>query len=355
MNQSWPFCRRQFLRLVPGAGAMALGSGLSRRAAAAEELVVTMYGGPMEQGWRRNVINPFEQQFGASVTVATGLSLDNLAKMRAQRADPQMDVVAMDTVAAQPAAKEGLYERLDPARVPVFNDLFNWAVQKDRYYVSWLAVYYGLAYNTEKIKTPPTSWWDMWKPEYKGHVIFPDMSNAGATYVLHIFNTILGGDTNANDMDRAFEKVKSLKPQLLTFWTNHDQVGQLLSQGEAWITPWPSDRLITLKSLGAPVGIVMPKEGVPFGTSEMGITKGTKHLELAEKYLNFALGPEQQKRNAETIFIGPTNRKVQVAPDLAKDLGMNPGPDVKRIEYPDWDKVAQHRASWVERWNREIR
>jgi putative spermidine/putrescine transport system substrate-binding protein len=344
--------RRSLLRA--GAGATALLATQPGASWAREELVVTMYGGPMEEGWRRNVVDPFVKQFDADVTIATGLSLENLAKMRAQRQNPELDVVAMDTVAAVPAAREGLYEQLDPNRIPVLNDLYDWAIEPHRYYVSWLSVYYGLAYNTQKIPRP-TSWEDMWNPVYKGHVIFPDISNVGATYMMHILNTIGGGDTNANQVDVGFKKIASLKPQLLTFWTNHDQVGQLLSQGDAWITPWPSDRLLTLKSLGAPVDIVIPREGVPFGTSEMGITKGTKHQALAEKYLNFALGPEAQAHNAQTIFIGPTNKKTQVPEQLAKDLGMNPGPEVKRIAYPDWEKVAAYRAGWIDRWNREIK
>src|SRR3954452_21064673 len=97
--------------------------------------------------------------------------------------------------------------------------------------------------------------------------------NPETLHVMHILNTIGGGNTNGNDVEVGFRRIASLKPQLLTFWTNHDQVAQLLAQGDAWITPWPSDRLITLKSHGAPVNIVIPKEGVPFGTSEIGISK----------------------------------------------------------------------------------
>ncbi|MBV9785160.1 MAG: polyamine ABC transporter substrate-binding protein [Acidisphaera sp.] len=344
--------RRMILRA--GASGAALSFMRPCPVRASEEIVVTMYGGPMETGWRRNVVDPFQKESGIDVTLATGLSLENLAKMRAQRQNPELDVVAMDTVVAVPAARERLYEQLDPKRIPVMNDLYDWAIEPNRYYLSWLSVYYGLAYNTQRIPRP-TSWEDMWNPAYKGHVIFPDISNVGATYVMHILNTIGGGDTNANQVDVGFRRIASLKPQLLTFWTNHDQVGQLLSQGDAWITPWPSDRLLTLKSLGAPVDIVIPKEGVPFGTSEMGITKGTKHQEAAERYLNFALSPEAQARNAETIFVGPTNKKTQVPAELAHDLGMNPGPEVKRIAYPDWSTIAPFRAGWIDRWNREIK
>jgi putative spermidine/putrescine transport system substrate-binding protein len=343
--------RRQ--TLLSASAAVLAGALPFRFARAAEELVVTMYGGEMERGWRRNVVDPFEDQFDAAVTIATGTSLDNLAKMRAQRDDPQIDVVCMDPIGAIPAANEGLYEELDPSRIPVIADLYDWAVNK--YHLSWLSVYYGLCYNTEKIKEPPTSWEDLWNPAYKEHVIFPDISNGGSTLMMHVFNTIAGGDTNNNDVEAGWQKVKSLKPQILTFWTSHDQVAQLLSQGDAWIAPWPTDRLLTLKAQGAPVGIVIPKEGVPFSQSEIGIAKGTKHKELAEQYINFALAPEQQKKNSETIWIGPTNKKVELDPELAKDLGVNPPPGTVRIPVPDYGKIAAYREEWIEWWNREIR
>ena len=107
--------RRQTLL---GASAAVLAGALPFRfARAAEDLVVTMYGGEMERGWRRNVVDPFEDQFDAAVTIATGTSLDNLAKMRAQRDDPQIDVVCMDPIGAIPAAT---FEAAggDPTKLP---------------------------------------------------------------------------------------------------------------------------------------------------------------------------------------------------------------------------------------------
>lgn len=348
--------RRAVLRGLAGGSAAVLAAARGRPAAAADdELVVTMFGGAMEQGWRRTVIEPFEKQFKVRVTVASGTTLVTLAKMRAEKGNPQMDVVVMDSPGAVPAAAEGLWEKLDPARIPVMKELPDWAIDKDRNYVSWLTAYYGLAYNTQKVKEPPASWEDLFKPEYKGRVIFPDMSNVGATYLLHVFAILTGGDINSNNVESAFRKVKALRPSVLTLWTSHDQVAQLLTQGEAWIGPWPSDRAITIKAQGAPIGISAPREGVPFNTSQMGIVKGTKRRELAEKYINFALGAEAQQRASEAIFIGPTNPNAKVPSGLARDLGIDPAAPLKKLPPPDFSRIAAYRDGWVERWNREIR
>jgi hypothetical protein len=46
---------------------------------------------------------------------------------------------------------------------------------------------------------------------------------------------------------------------------------------------------------------------------------------------------------------------VQIPPDLARDLGINPGPGVIRLPVPDWGRIAAYRPDWIERWNREIK
>ena len=50
----------------------------------------------------------------------------------------------------------------------------------------------------------------------------------------------------------------------------------------------------------------------------IGIAKGSKQRALAEKYINYSLAVAPQKLNAETMYIGPTNRGVQFADDVAK-------------------------------------
>lgn len=365
--------RRSFLKVALGAGATVLVAACgpatqpapagtvpagtaapsAKSSGGSEELVVTSYGGTFEENWRKNIIAPFEQQTGATVTVVTGLSLQILAKMRAEKGSPQMDVVTMDTLGAVPAVQEGLYERLDPARIPSLGEMSDWALEKGGNYVSFLTAYEGLAYNTDKVKEPPASWEDLWKPEYKGHVLFPDISTVHAIYALQTLAKMTGGDLNTDTVDSAFQKLASLKPSIVTFWTSHDQAAQLLNQGEAWLTPWSSDRALTQKASKAPIAMTIPKEGATFFTSEMGISKGTKHKELAEKYVSFSLSAESQQRMADTNFSGPTNKNVQLPPDQAKDLGLAPEQQAGRISV-DWDKIAALRDGWTERWNREI-
>lgn len=316
-----------------------------------EELVTTVFGGTLEKAWRTNVIQPFEKQHNVRVRVVTGLSVENLAKLRAQKDNPQIDVFMFDTPIALIGAKEGLLETLDPERIPNLRDLHDFAMDSTRQHVAVYTVSVFLGYNTQYVKEKPTSWADLWKPEYKGKVLVPYISQITGAYFIAILGHAFG--KGVFDADTAFARLKSLRPNILTFPTSHDQTAQLMNQGEGWMQPWSNDRIATQVKAGAPIGMAIPKEGSVFATGAMGIAKGTKRKALAEKYVNFTIGEAAQAANAESIFLAPVNKKVQLTSEAAQFVPY--GDVLKRLFVIDWDEFTKHRDQWVDRWNREIK
>lgn len=327
-------------------------AGIGAAVGQANDVTVILPGGTLARAFRKNVVEPFEKKYQARVNVVTGLTMENLAKLRAQKGNPQIDVVIFDPPGAIPAAKEGLLETLDPERIPNMKLLHPWAVQKDRYYVTWLTANQVLAYNTKFVKEPPRSWGDLWKPEYKGKVVLPDISTSHGVYFVSIVSKMQTGNDLYNT-DAAFEKLKALRPNVLTFYTSHDQVAQLLNSGEAWLVPWAGDRALTQVAAKAPVAAAVPKEGAIFWTSEMGIPKGAKSKALAEKYIDMAMSAEVQTIHAQEVSLGPSNRTVKLEGELAQNLPY--GERLKELIAPDWDKLDQLRSVWTDRWNREMR
>ncbi len=320
-------------------------------AAEPEELVVTLYGGTLEKGWRVNVIQPFEKQYNARVRVVTGLSGENLAKLRAQKDNPQIDVFMLNTDLALVGAREGLLETLDPAAIPNMRNVYDFALDRTRQHVAIYSLTMLLAYNTESVKEKPTSWSDMWKPEYKGKILLPNISQITGTLFLAVLGHTYG--KGWNDTEAAFAKLKSLRPSILTFPTSHDQTAQLLTQGEAWMQPWYNDRIGTQIKSGAPIGAVLPKEGSIFASGAMAIAKGTKHKALAEKYVNMVLSEQAQSANASAIYLAPTNKNVRVPAEVAPFVPH--GEMMKRLFLVDWDEFNKLRDTWIDRWNREIK
>ncbi len=338
--------------LLAGAAlAAAVGKSTDPAFAQSNEIVITLPGGTLERVLRKSWVEPFQSKYNAKVLVVTGLTMENLAKLRAQKGNPQLDVVSFDPPGAVPAANEGLLEKLDPERIPSLKQQYPWELQKHGLFATvWLSNQV-LAYNTKSIKEPPKSWADLWKPEYKGKVILPDISTSHGMFFISMVSKMQSGDLY--NTEAAFARLKSLKPNVLTLWTSHDQVAQLLNAGEAWLAPWTSDRALSQTAAGAPVASTVPGEGAIYFTTQIGIAKGSKHKDLAEKFLDLALAPEAQLINAQEAFLGPGNSQVKLPSPLADNLAY--GDRLKSLLAPDWDRIDKVRNEWTERWNREIR
>ena len=156
------------------------------------------------------------------------------------------------------------------------------------------------------------------------------------------------------DADAAFARVKTLRPSVLTFWTSHDQLAQLLVQGEVWLSPWASDRAAFQVKSGAPIASIAPEGGRDLRHGRHGHRQGLRSSGRSPRSTSTThWRSPPQKLNAETMYIGPTNRGVQLADDVAKLVPY--GDNLKRLVAPDWDEFGKRRDQWVERWNREIK
>lgn len=324
--------------------------GSPTHAGQAEELVVAVFGGTFEQAWRNLVNRPFERQQNARIRVVTGLSVSILARMRAQRDNPEIDLAMFNVDNAIQAVNNGVLDNLDPQRIPNMNDVHEAARDPKNRFANFLIDNQVLTYNTRFVQQPPTSWDDLWRSEFKGKVSMSDMNSGAGPYIIAILSKVYG--KGYFDSDAGFAKLKALRPSVLTFFTSPDQITQLLNQGDVWMAVWGSDRAAVSIRAGVPIGSIVPKEGALFWMISMGMAKGTKHKELAEKYVNFVLSEPVQKSLAAATFLSPTNRKVRLTGNLAKYLAY--GDTFKSLATLDWDEFARVRDGWVDRWNREI-
>jgi hypothetical protein len=118
------------------------------------------------------------------------------------------------------------------------------------------------------MKTPPTSWADLYDPKYKGRVIIPSLQNTeGLAEPVrrrpprHRKRCFAAAQ---KDTDAGFKKLAGIKANLLTIYTQMPQAYNLLEQGEAWMIS--AGHLVRShserKAAGAPIELAAPKEGV---------------------------------------------------------------------------------------------
>jgi spermidine/putrescine-binding protein len=273
-----------------------------------------------------------------------------MAKLRAAGARAEFDVAYMDSPIVKQAKAEGLLPPLEPAKIAGWSDLYEASRDKDGYWVSMMFAGTIITYNTNLVKTAPTSWADLWKPEWKGKLAIPDISGTSGQQFLMAAARLHGG--SVENIDPGFEAIKKLKPNVQMMYTQPDQIIPLFERGDIALAVWYTDRTGAAALKGVPVAAAYPKEGGIGIVPTVSVPKASQKRELAQKYIAVLLSPEGQLCFGQSQFAGPTNRNVKLPPDLAKLVPS--GPIVERMFFPDTDLVARKFPEWSERWGREI-
>lgn len=332
-------------------GAAALGLGLAVAVPlSAQELVVGVFGGSFADNTKLCHVAPFEQATGAKVRLVLGSSVQNVARIRATKGNPDLDVAYMDLAIAVQAKGEGLLDRIDTAKVANYADVYPSARDSDSRFVGMMYGASAIAYNPNVIKTPPTSWADLWKPEYKGKVAIGDISGTSGLHMLIAAARLNGG--SLDNIEPGFKAIAELKPNVVMWYSQADQIVPLFERGEIVIAVWYPDRVGAAAAKGLPVATSFPKEGAIGILPTVSIPVGSKNKALAERFIDVLLSPSGQKCFAERQYAGPVNQKVQLDPKLAAHLPY--GESVGKMYFPDPEKTAKSHPGWTERWGREI-
>jgi putative spermidine/putrescine transport system substrate-binding protein len=354
-----PMTRRPALALAAASLlvlSLAGARGLSLPAdAQSREVVFYGFGGTHEKNMRERVIPPFEAKHRAKVVYVTGTATSSFAKVRAQKDRPEGDVLWTNDVLHVVGKRLGLYEKLDAQRVTNLKDVIDLARDPENIGVMQGFQAEGLQYNTRVFKEkgwpPPTSWYDLWKPEFKGRVGLYGASGAYMHYFIPFLARLEGG--NERNVDGAFRKLKELAPAAPTFASAPAELDNLLKQGEVWITFNGSSRVYELAATGFPTDFVYPKEGAIVFGNWFEVLKGAPHPDLAQEFVNYLISAEAQELFARYVFFGPINKHTKLDPETAKRVPHGPE-QLARLVKLDYVAMNEQLAAWTERFNKEI-
>ena len=343
--------RRHFLTSALALGALHAFPGISL--AQARRLVFATFTGSWEEAHRDVLVPAFRKANNdAEITLDPMLSVDQIAKVKASLANPPIDVMLHDPGPALQAIDQGLIENFPVAQSAHYKDLIADA-QLETGPAPFFQVV-GITYNPEKIKTPPTSWADIWKPEFKGRVGITNLNSTLGTGWLVEIARMRGGDEN--NVDAAFKAIQELKPNLAAVAANPGALATLYQQGQIDIGPGNFNAIQILKARGVPVEFVAPKEGAIAFQTSIHIVKNSPNKELAAKLIEAALSPEVQAKLMESPYlIVPTNTKVKMSGEIAKVLAKDHDDMKKKFVFQNWKKINQQRAGWIEKFNRDIK
>jgi putative spermidine/putrescine transport system substrate-binding protein len=321
-------------------------------ASAQQKLTVAGYGGSYEDMMRKEIIPAFEHKTGAKVEYVAGNSTDNIARMQAQRANPEIDVLIADDGPMYQAVALGLCTDLKGID---FNALYPVANMKTGKSVTIGVVATGIVYNKKYFddnKIPaPTSWNDLKDPKFKKKLVIPPMNNSYGLHAVVMYARLNGG--GEKNIDPGFKVFKDeIGPNVLAYEPQPGKMTELFQSGQAVIGIWGSGRVKVFKETGFPVEFVIPKEGSPaLGISACPAAKPSPSP-LAQQFIQFLVQPDIQALHAKGAGAGPVNKSTTLAPDVAK--GLPYGDAVGKLIALDWDTMNANRTAWNNRWTREI-
>lgn len=268
------------------------------------------------------------------------------AKLLAEKDNPQADVVwGLAATSLMRLKNENILESYKPAGYDQLSPKFRdndeaptWTGMD-----AWIA---AVCYNTvesEKLGLPkPTSWADLTKPVYKGHIIMPNPNSSGTGFLdVSSWLQLFGEKEGWAYMD-------GLHKNISRYTHSGSKPCKLAASGETPIGISFAFRAAKSKASGAPLDIIFPKEGLGWEMEATAIVKGTDKLEAAQTLADWASSKEANELYNEGYA-------VVAMPGIAKPVQYFPkDPESLMIDNDfEWSAGARDEilAEWQNRYD----
>jgi putative spermidine/putrescine transport system substrate-binding protein len=289
----------------------------AREACAQNALVVSVWGGNWKNTVESVIGKAFTARTGIPVEYEVGGTIDRLAKARVAKGNPLVDVNFTTTHVARLYISDGLYEKLDMAKLPNAKEIAREALRSDYHIGTWAYVY-TVVYRPDLVKEEITKWSDLWKPSLKGKIALPDFD---PSHIITIAALMDGG--NEVNWQKGEARLKQLKDSVAAFYSTDAQSQDLMKTGQAPVQVMLSVNAYHLQEQGIAVKVVQPSDypGV-VGIDTLGVMAGTKKSDAAHQFINIALSKEVQADLVKALRAGPVNLAAGVPAGLKGQPGI---------------------------------
>ncbi len=263
------------------------------------------------------------------------------AKLLAEKDNPQADVVwGLAATSLMLLKNEGMLEAYAPAGVDELDSKFVDSDQPPSWtgMDAWVA---SICVNTVEAEANglpmPTSWADLTKPEYAGHVAMPNPNSSGTGFLdVSSWLQMMGEDGGWGFMDGLHENI--------AYYTHSgSKPCKDAARGEVAIGVSFAFRGAKSKAEGAPLEIVVPSEGIGWDMEATAIVKGTDNLEAAQTLVDWSVTPQANEMYNEGYA-------VIARTELAKPVEHFPEGISEAMIDNDFEWAAQNREAILSEW-----
>ncbi|HCI9397721.1 TPA: ABC transporter substrate-binding protein [Klebsiella variicola] len=247
----------------------------------------------------KSLASGFEQQTGVKVTVFQATTGKVMARLEAEQANPQADVL----ISASWDTAEDLHQRgwllpfasANADQVP--------ANLKSADYIAQGVSALGIVWNSKSGTPEPKEWRDLTQPAFKDKVTTPDPALSGASLDL-----LIGLQNSMGD--QAWQLFDDLKKNGMVVSGPNAQAVTPVMQG-AKAAVFGAVDYVSYGNIqqGESLKVIFPASGTVIAPRPMMILKTSQHADDAKAFIDYVLSPEGQARVADA-WLMPARRDV---------------------------------------------
>ncbi|MBV9786098.1 MAG: polyamine ABC transporter substrate-binding protein [Acidisphaera sp.] len=298
--------------LLAGAATLPLAAPMiwMRRAAAAQQLVVRTPGGVFDDVKKQTVYDPFRAATGIEIVPVAATAAKLLAMFQAGQAD--IDVIDSGDDVILQLERAGALEPM-PYKEFTYTDPADIDPGVRRQYQVGSFVYaFVLGFNTTAypVGKEPQSWAEFWDiRKFPGPRTLADMASGAPNLEFALLADGVPMDKiYPVDIDRAFKSLSRVKPAVPKFWDTGALSAQMLADKEVVLGALWSTRVQVAAAGGASVAAQWNQNEIL--AQAYGLTKGSRNLAAAVKFIDYSLSPDVQGRWLRAYKAIPVNQKA---------------------------------------------
>lgn len=317
-------------------------------AGAQEKLVVTASGGVWLESAKANFAACFKERTGRDAEILVSASNDIMSRLRASPGNPPIHVAVLSEIDAIRAGREGLLDKLDPAKAPNLKDVPEiFRKQWDDYATIQNFGAMIVMVNGDVVKDPPADWKTLIEQviagKYGKRVSFPSLTMPWGPMFTWFLTTLYDGSE-----DVVFQKYKAMLPNMAKYWVSPVEALNMFAAKEIDVLVYWDGRAYSFAAENKWAKAYIPQPGAFQSAAMLAKPRGAP--ELAWQYIDCVLSPKAQLGHAQMIKYPIVNSTV-VYPDALK-AELTP---LERVKQPDFLRIIERQGAWLDRWNREVR
>ncbi|WP_290691364.1 MULTISPECIES: putative 2-aminoethylphosphonate ABC transporter substrate-binding protein [unclassified Haematobacter] len=186
--------------------------------------------------------------------------------------------------------------------------------------------------------TAPTSWADLTRPEYTGHIVMPNPASSGTGFLdVSSWLQMMGNDAGWAYMD-------ALHNNIAAYTHSGSKPCKMAAAGEVPIGISFEFRAAKSKADGAPIDIIIPTEGIGWDLEASAIVAGTDAPEAAQTLIDWSITPAAMAQYNEGYA-------VLAVPGLAKPVKYLPDTLEASLIKNDFEWAANNREAILKEWS----